>query len=113
MNDLIYRASGAEEHFLSLDLEGSGALVGYLRLRLGGEVAQVRELKVFGQMARLGAEGKEGQHRGFGRQLLERAEELANETGHTRIKITSGVGVRRYYAHVGYRLQGRYMVKDL
>lgn len=113
MNDLIYRASGAEEHFLSLDLEGSGALVGYLRLRLGEEEAQVRELKVFGQMARLGAEGKEGQHRGFGRQLLERAEELAKESGYTRIKVTSGVGVRRYYAHLGYRQQGRYMVKDL
>ena len=111
-SDTIYRASGASEHFLSLDLPEQDALVAYLRLRLGeGTEAQVRELKVFGQMARLGQEGREAQHRGFGRELMALAESMASENGFDSITVTSGVGVRPYYSSLGYERRGPYMVK--
>ena len=113
-NVLSYRASAGWEHFISVDLPASDALVGYVRLRLadGVPVARVRELKVFGQMARLGQGGKV-QHRGFGKELLARAEAMAKQEGYTSVAVTSGVGVRGYYAGLGYRLEGTYMVKDL
>jgi len=113
-NELGYRASGGWEHFISVDLPESDALVGYVRLRLadGTTVARVRELKVFGQMARLG-EGGKVQHRGYGKELLLRAEGMARSKGYSSMAITSGVGVRGYYAGLGYRLEGTYMVKDL
>ncbi len=114
MSDTIYSASDAVEHFLSLDLPDRDALVAYLRLRLGeGNSAQVRELKVFGQMARLGQEGREAQHRGFGRELMAKAESMARESGFDSIVVTSGVGVRPYYHALGYERHGAHMMKRL
>lgn len=115
MNDMTYRASGGEEHFISFDLEESDALVGYVRLRLGDDSdhANIRELKIFGQMARIGETGRDAQHRGFGRELMARAEELALGKGYARVRVTSGVGVRRYYASMGYCRSGHYMEKAL
>ncbi len=113
-SDVQYQASQAVERFLSFDLPGPDALVAYLRLRLGpGDRAQVRELKVFGQMARIGQEGKDAQHRGFGRGLMAHAESLAKDQGYAEMAVTSGVGVRSYYATLGYSRQGPYMVKRL
>ena len=112
--DVKYHASQAVERFLSFDLPESDALVAYLRLRLGpGHRAQVRELKVFGQMARIGQEGRDAQHRGFGRELMAHAESLAKEEGYAEMAVTSGVGVRPYYATLGYSRHGPYMVKPL
>ncbi|OPY34511.1 MAG: coproporphyrinogen III oxidase [Methanomassiliicoccales archaeon PtaU1.Bin124] len=113
-NRTSYRASGGWEHFISADLPACDGLVGYVRLRLGDRTrtARVRELKVFGQMARLGLDGKV-QHRGFGKELLARAEAFAREAGYEEIAVTSGVGVRGYYAGLGYRREGTYMVKTL
>lgn len=116
MTDLTYQASNGEEHFISLDLKGPDALVGYVRLRLGRSdqgIARIRELKVFGQMARIGQGGGEAQHRGFGKELMVEAERLATEKGYGSIEVTSGVGVRRYYAGLGYERRGCYMSKRL
>lgn len=52
---------------------------------------------------------------GFGRKLVERAEEIVR-TKHpdiTKIAIISGVGVRAYYERLGYELEGEYMVKKM
>jgi elongator complex protein 3 len=109
---IAYRASGGFEYFISDVLVEKDALVGYVRLRIDGKVARVRELKVFGQMAALGHKG-EAQHRGFGKGLLEEAERVAREWGCTVCMVTSGVGVRAYYEGQGYRRHGPYMAKDL
>lgn len=110
----VYEASGGREHFLSFTLPEQDALVGYVRLRTGdGPVAGIRELKVFGKLVPLEREGDGWQHRGYGRDLVARAEERAREEGCTGIRVTSGVGVRRYYAALGYRRDGVYMAKRL
>ncbi|MCE5296071.1 MAG: tRNA uridine(34) 5-carboxymethylaminomethyl modification radical SAM/GNAT enzyme Elp3 [Euryarchaeota archaeon] len=115
MKDVSYRASEGEEHFISIELEDRDALVGYARLRLGdgAEAANLRELKVFGQMARIGETGTEAQHRGFGRELMAEAESMAAERGYRSIKVTSGVGVRGYYSVMGYSRNGYHMEKRL
>jgi elongator complex protein 3 len=110
-----YRASGAEERFISFEIEGSMGLVGYARLRLPDkdDVARLRELKVFGQMAQLGKKEEHWQHRGFGKELVAESERQADTAGYRALSVTSGVGVRRYYLSQGYQRNGVYMTKEL
>ena len=115
-----YDASSGKEHFISYRTPDD-TLYGYCRLRLEPPLAMVRELKVVGQAvpledsgARAGkTPGKILQHRGMGRGLMDEAEKTAIEDGATRMRVTSGVGVRPYYRRLGYRLEAGYMVKGL
>ncbi|HEY3420229.1 MAG TPA: tRNA uridine(34) 5-carboxymethylaminomethyl modification radical SAM/GNAT enzyme Elp3 [Methanomassiliicoccales archaeon] len=108
-----YRASGGIEDFISLELPEQDGLVGFVRLRRGeGTEAMVRELKVFGLMAKIGQDGNV-QHRGFGKELLSLAEQRAKDHGYDALRVTSGVGVRRYYVSLGYARKGPYMAKGL
>ncbi len=75
--------------------------------------ALVRELHTYGRLAPIHKEGEQGQHRGFGKLLLEEAEKLARENGYEKLAIISGVGVREYYRKLGYELEDTYMVKEL
>jgi elongator complex protein 3 len=103
------------EHFITMELPERDALVGYARLRINGKdgVAHLRELKVFGRMVPLRGPGLGWQHRGVGRGLIARAEEMASDQGCPAIQVTSGVGVRPYYAALGYERSGLYMQKRL
>jgi elongator complex protein 3 len=53
------------------------------------------------------------QHKGFGKQLVAKAEEIALENSYTKIAIISGTGVRGYYKNLGYNLIDTYMIKNL
>ena len=107
-----YDAAGGKEHFVSLVYGDS--LIGYARLRTdGGDTAYIRELKVFGKIVSIGEHGTDWQHRGFGRELVSRAEEIARCEGAKTMRVTSGVGVRGYYASLGYSLDAPYMAKRL
>jgi elongator complex protein 3 len=53
------------------------------------------------------------QHRGFGKQLVAKAEEIARERGYHKVAIISGTGVRGYYKKLGYHLIDTYMIKDI
>lgn len=110
---LEYEAAGGTERFISFTYKDS--LVGYVRLRTTPEsdIAYIRELKVFGNETAIGAAAESWQHRGFGRRLVARAEEIARSEGKTSVRITSGIGVREYYASLGYHLERPYMAKDL
>lgn len=112
-NTISYEASGGREEFISLVLDNN-ALAGYVRLRKpGGDKALIRELKVFGRMARIGERDGEWQHLGLGGRLLAMAETSAAEDGYSSIKVTSGVGVRGYYASRGYERALPHMEKRL
>ncbi|MFW6150843.1 MAG: elongator complex protein 3 [Chloroflexota bacterium] len=109
-----YAASGGSEAFLSYE-DHNETLYGLLRLRLGDGSALVRELHVFGPEVRFGkrVEGA-AQHGGLGAGLLREAERIgAEEVGARELRVLSGVGAREYYAHLGYRREGAYMVKKL
>ncbi len=55
------------------------------------------------------------QHKGFGKKLLERAEQIATAHGYTKIAVIAGVGVREYYRKNGYNdndnYTGNYQIK--
>jgi elongator complex protein 3 len=110
MNDMVYEASGGTEHFISLEYDDM--LIGYVRLRID-EIASVRELKVFGRMVGIGEHGDDWQHRGFGKRLMEKAEEVSRNAGKSIIRVTSGAGVRKYYGSLGFELRAPYMVKTI
>lgn len=110
MKDTEYELNGGTEHFISFEYEDS--IIGYVRLRLDdNELATIRELKVFGRIAAIGDEGEDWQHRGFGRELVAKAEEIARANGRKGIRVTSGVGVRGYYASLGFSKALPYMAK--
>lgn len=74
----------------------------------------IRELHVYGNTVRVNeSDGSATQHRGFGRHLLEQAENLARQNDHTKVAVIAGVGVREYYRKLGYVDEGYYQVKYL
>lgn len=123
-----YQSSGATEMFLSYETAKKDVIFGFCRLRLSKNAgldnaipeltgaALIRELHVYGQMRPVGDQeaGKEkAQHMGFGSKLMRRAEQIAGRHGFKKVSVIAGIGTRKYYAKLGYRLEGTYMVKDL
>jgi len=125
LEDLVYQAGGAEEHFLSF-VTPDDLLAGFLRLSLPGEAspatglddlsgaAIIREVHVFGQSLAVGAE-KNGaaQHTGLGTELLQRAESIAIQKGFKRLAVISAIGTRLYYLERGFERGELYLVKSL
>ena len=67
---------------------------------------------MYGEAISLGQKGKV-QHKGFGKQLMKIAEDIAKHYKKDKIVVISGIGVREYYKKLGYKKQGPYMVKRL
>ena len=125
LNDLVYQAGAADEHFISF-VTPDDKLAGFVRLSLPGKdspltgisdldsAALIREVHVYGQSLPVGAE-KDGaaQHAGLGTRLLEEAERVAKEKGFTRIAVISAVGTRGYYLGRGFERGELYLVKKL
>jgi len=73
-------------------------------------------LHVYGESLSVHKKGEEEyvwQHRGFGKELVQIAEEIGVERGYKKISVISGVGVRDYYRKLGYKRDGPYMSKTL
>ncbi|MCL4450665.1 MAG: tRNA uridine(34) 5-carboxymethylaminomethyl modification radical SAM/GNAT enzyme Elp3 [Candidatus Thermoplasmatota archaeon] len=113
-----YFASGGLEKFLEF-VDERDKIIAFLRLRAPGENVErpeligktlIREIKTFGKEARIDEKG-EYQHRGYGRRLLNEAEEITRELGYDGIAVISGIGVREYFRKNGYERMGPYMSK--
>ncbi len=125
LDDLVYAADGAEEHFISY-VTPEDRLAGFIRLSLPNPsapqtglkdldgAALVREVHVYGQSLPVGT-GKEGaaQHTGLGTRLLERAADAAKEKGFGRLAVISAVGTRQYYLERGFERGELYLVREL
>ncbi len=119
-----FKASKGEEFFIDV-VDEKDTMIGFIRLRFPSEsnlmeeiddkTALIRELHIYGQTIPVGQEKHEtkSQHKGWGRKLVEKAEEIAKQNGYKKMAIISGVGVREYYKKLGYELEGPYMVKKL
>jgi elongator complex protein 3 len=125
LDDMVYRAGLAEEHFISY-LTPDDKLAGFVRLSLPGKnapetgmsdldgAALIREVHVYGQSLPVGAE-KAGaaQHAGLGTRLLEEAEAVAKDSGFKRMAVISAVGTRGYYLGRGFERGELYLTKNL
>ncbi|MFM8876599.1 MAG: elongator complex protein 3 [Anaerolineae bacterium] len=125
LNDLVYQAGKAEEHFISFITMDDG-LAGFIRLSLPSNdspetgmadlngSALIREVHVYGQSLGVGVE-KTGaaQHVGLGTRLLEEAERVAKEKGFEKLAVIAAVGTRQYYLDRGFERGDYYLVKKV
>lgn len=108
-----YSASEGKEYFLEI-VNKDDVLFGLLRLRHFDNRAIVRELHVYGKALNLGTKnGSASQHKGLGKELMAEAEKISLKKGFKELEVISGIGVREYYAKLGYELRESYMVKLL
>jgi elongator complex protein 3 len=123
---ITQKASGGTELFISAEDSTNDVLLGYVRLRIpseeatrpeivGGDVAIVRELRVFGPLVPVGKHLTGAwQHKGYGGVLLSEAERVAKEDYNKRkVVVTSALGTRQYYMQFGYGYDGPYVSKRL
>ena len=124
LDDLVYKAGWAEEHFLSFNTQDDHIL-GFLRLSLPHksqffpadelqDAAIIREVHVYGQSIEVGSEASgSAQHRGLGSSLIEKAAEIARSNGYQKLTVISAVGTRQYYGSRGFESAELYMVRKL
>lgn len=75
--------------------------------------AMIREVHVYGQVAHLGKSDAAAQHRGLGRELIDRAKQIAKEHNYAKLNVISSVGTREYYRHLGFNDNDLYQTIDL
>ena len=125
-----YAASWGREYFMQYIDPRDRTIFWLLRLRIPSQyftgeshflpvldrAAIVREVHVFWDQLRVGmpADGS-GQHMGFGKRMMMRAEEIVRSEYRDidKIAVIAGVWVRWYYEKIGYHLEEEYMIKIL
>ena len=127
MVDREYKANDGIEHFISMEEPKLDKLIGLCRLRFPSPDAKpifdelqgaaiIRELHVYGRQESLDTDKpltSNTQHLGFGKKLMEKAEELSKKAGYKKIAVIAAIGTREYYKKLGYELEGSYMMKGL
>ena len=119
-----YDASHGVEYFISIEDTKNDVIIGFCRMRFPSQslrseitdkTALIRELHVYSPLVEIGklANKYQHQHRGFGKMLLNKAEEIAVDNGKDKMVVISGVGVREYYYKHGYKEDGPYVSKAL
>ncbi|MBI2653557.1 tRNA uridine(34) 5-carboxymethylaminomethyl modification radical SAM/GNAT enzyme Elp3 [Candidatus Woesearchaeota archaeon] len=118
-----YEASHGKEFFIAAEDKEADVLFGYCRLRFPSQSlrqeitkdsALIRELHVYSAAVQIGKKSEESfQHRGIGKNLLMKAEEIAKQNGKDKMVVISGIGAREYFRKFGYELEGAYMAKKL
>ncbi|MBA3875058.1 MAG: GNAT family N-acetyltransferase, partial [Anaerolineae bacterium] len=122
LDETWYDGGSTNEVFLQYITENRD-IAGFLRLSLPKEpaitdelagAAMIREIHVYGQSLELGAsEVGRAQHLGLGKQLIERAVELAREHGYSRLAVISAIGTREYYRKRGFVDGQLYQVRSI
>jgi len=122
LDELWYDGGCTDEVFLQYITENRD-IAGFLRLSLPKEpaitdeltdAAMIREIHVYGQSLEIGAnEAGRAQHLGLGKQLIERAVELAREHGFSKLAVISAIGTREYYRKRGFTDGQLYQVRTL
>ncbi len=118
-----YGASQGKEFFIAAEDAVHDALIGFARLRLPSQFlrkeitkksALIRELHVFSPAVQIGKSSEDSyQHKGIGKSLMKKAEEITKQHGKNKIVVISGIGAREYFRKLGYGPEGPYMVKKL
>ncbi len=125
MEIIEYKGNDGDEYFISYETDKY--LIGFIRLRLNynydetkiinelKDCALIRELHIYSTLSNVGNNlGKFSlQHKGYGKSLIAKAEEIAKNKGFKKMAIIAGTGVRDYYRKNGYELINTYMIKDI
>jgi elongator complex protein 3 len=114
-----YQASKGIEYFLEI-INRNNILFALCRLRIRGlygkQYGAIRELHVYGPSLPIGQKRNNievSQHKGLGKKLVKKAEEIAKKHGIKELEVIAGVGVREYFYKQGYKLKGYYVSKIL
>lgn len=76
--------------------------------------AMIREVHVYGRATKIGSKGEgQAQHSGFGSQLIEKAKEIARESGFKKLAVISAIGTREYYEKRGFEMIDMYQVAEI
>ena len=119
-----YESCGGINYFISYENKLRTKLYGFVRLRFNLDTtyvlpelidhAMIRELHVYGVHTGVNSESStHTQHRGLGKKLLAKAEEIAALNGYENISVISGVGVKEYYRKRGYTDYHTFMTKTI
>ena len=124
LKTIEYKGSDGDEYYISF--ETPKYLIGFIRLRLNREVdltktlqvlvdcALIRELHVYSTLSNVGNQEEFSlQHKGYGKRLIQKAEEIAKIKGFNKMAIIAGTGVRDYYRKNGYELIETFMIKNI
>jgi elongator complex protein 3 len=122
-----YETTISDEYFLQW-VTPEGRIAGFLRLSLPKAdyvrrqqsilpikpcEAMIREVHVYGKVARLHRTGEGAQHLGLGRRLIEAACDIARARGYVAVNVISSVGTREYYRSIGFSDNALYQQKSL
>jgi histone acetyltransferase (RNA polymerase elongator complex component) len=123
-----YYASNGTEYFISYESKDEKILYAFLRLRLSSNAgydlldnvvfpelvdsALIRELHVYGAIASKDKESNV-QHRGLGKNLVNKAIEISKENNYKKIAVISGIGVKNYYRKFGFENEEYFMTMML
>ena len=103
-------------------------ILGFCRLRLdenpGSNIipeirdcALIREVHVYGKTQNINNKSNffnKTQHIGYGKYLINIAEQISKNNYYNKVAVISGIGSRKYYENkCGYSLSGTYMIKNL
>lgn len=117
-----YETTATQEYFLQWVTPENG-IAGFLRLSLpdpnyvsehqtdlpiAPHEAMIREVHVYGKVAKLNNPGDSAQHLGLGKQLIAAACEIAESQGYPKMNVISSVGTRNYYRDQGFQDKGLY-----
>lgn len=118
-----YGASHGKEFFIAAEDNEMDVLFGYCRLRFPSQFlreeitkdsALIREIHVYSAAVQIGKKSDDSfQHKGIGKQLMAKAEEIAKQNGKDKVIIISGIGAREYFKKFGYGLERAYMTKRI
>lgn len=118
-----YTASGGRDVYLSIESSDRSLLYSMLRLRIPKEplfkvlknASIIREVHTYGPIVAINEnDDSSAQHSGLGKKLVAEAEKITKEEfGLSGVAIIAGIGVRQYFAKLGYSLKQTYMVKVL
>lgn len=127
LKTLFYETATTEEYFLQW-VTKENKIAGFLRLSLpqpayllehhveiplNPHEAMIREVHVYGKVAKLHTSGEGAQHLGLGKQLIEKACAIAREQSYDKINVISSVGTRHYYRSLGFKDNELYQQKNL
>jgi len=118
-----YEASNGKEFFIAAEDEKNDVLFGYCRLRFPSQFLRqeitkdsvlIRELHVYSLAVSIGKTSEDSfQHRGIGKKLMQKAEEIVKNNNKKKVVVIAGIGAKQYFSKLGYEHDGPYMSKIL